>query len=747
MDPDGNFIPRRSVRYSEAMAMTLIRAAHGGGAALLLGALVTAFIGCDARRASWNFTFAENSLKTRAAVVEARILADGCSGSRVLYETSIDPSTNATSPEELTPGTYGFFGRAGDVDCRWFAEGCVEKTLPLDEEESISVRLLEIQQQIYCYTGTCVDGLCIGEEQDSGPDADEAEAGPDADQDGQDDADVPPQPPAVPRPLLPMNGWATGSVWAPNSHPNHRPLRPTFTWMKVNNAQRYEIQIEDNCPATDFSSCDFDSPVLTDVVMDSFGAYFEPVSNLEADTTAPVGKRYFWRLRACNDVGCSNWSRPRYVDVGRLPNDFNGDGYSDAAIASLDFRDTLDEEGAVFVFGGSDSGLRLSADQLSSPSPRENGQFGSTVAVAGDVNADGFSDLVVGNIADDLVVVFNGSEDGLSNSDVVTITGDEDADFGFDVAGAGDVNGDGFADIVVGAQSSGGPAGQSFVYAGSSDSVITAPLSVLENPGNGQLGHDVAGVGDVNGDGFADVLVGAYLNVPSGQAFIYNGSDDGPDSVPSVVLDNPLSVAGGRFGIAVSAAGDINGDGFWDVMVSDYLWSDPLDEEGVAFLFLGNSSGLIAECFQVISSPNAEESGFFGWRMASAGDVDRDGLGDVLIGATREQSAVTADNAGRAYLLFGSEDGLVDELIFDNPDEIQMNAGYGLSLANGGDVDGDGFTDLIIGAPLQNEARGHAYVYSVAGETIPTTPTLTVESPTPQPGAQFAYSLETGLAP
>lgn len=735
------------MRYSPVMALTAKRATHLGGVALLFGAFVMIFIGCDARTVSWSFTFAERSLKTRAVVVEARILADSCAGSRVIYESTFDPSRRASAPDELAPGSYGFFGRAGDADCRWFAEGCVQKTLPLGDDEAITVRLLEIQEQLHCYTGTCVDGICVDEEVDAGPDA-EVEAGPDADQDVGGDVDVPPQPPAIPQPLLPMNGWATGSFWAPDTHPFHRPRRPTFTWMVVADAQRYELEIDDSCPMTDFESCEFESPELTDVVTDSYGTSFTPVTNLDISNIAPTGRRYFWRLRACNDVGCSDWCRPRYVDVGRLANDFDGDGYSDAAIAALHFSDTFDEEGSVFVFRGRAAGLRLTADQLSSPSPREQGNFGSSAAVAGDVNADGFTDIVVGNSADDLAVVFFGSVDGLSNDDAITLTGEEDTDFGFDVAGAGDVNGDGFADIVVGAQSSGGPAGQAFIYAGTGDGVLTTPLSILENPGTGQLGHDVAAAGDVNGDGFADVLVGAYLNVPAGQAFIYNGSADGPDSAPSAVLDNPLSLVGGRFGIAVSAAGDINGDGLWDVMVSDYIWTETFDEEGAAFLFLGTPSGLDTECFQTIRSPSAEESGFFGWRMASVGDVNRDGLGDVLIGATREQSADAAENAGRAYLFFGSdEDGLVDELVFDNPDEVQINAGYGLSLANGGDINGDGLPDILIGAPLQNEARGHAYVYSVVGETIPTTPTQTIESPTPQPGAQFAFSLETGLAP
>lgn len=695
--------------------------------ALAVVSWLAAASGCEPRSASWRFVFDTDDLRARAAVVEARIYEGGCGGSRVLYEALISPDPGAAVPPELEAGTYGFWGQAGSADCRWFAEGCVERTLPLGDGAVIQVTLRGAPVELYCSTGHCSEGRCGGD------------ADADLDADLEVDADAPL---AAPVPRLPPNGWATGSVWAPEVVPSVAPRRPTFTWDAVAGASRYEIQLQ-ACEGA-LASCE-PSSAPTESVDE---ASYTPTTPLSVDTTAPVGQRYVWRVRACDGGGCSEWSATRYVDVARLPSDFNGDGYSDVAISAVDFTDTQPAEGTVFVFSGSAAGLGAGGHRLASPAPESGGQFGFSLGAAGDVNADGFADLVVGSRGGDAVTIYLGGAAGLTGAERITIAGPEGSQFGLSVAGAGDVDADGYADVVVGAPLDAAPSGRVYLYRGTADGVDEAPLVALDNPTSprgGAMGCSVAGAGDVDLDGYADVVVGAYLNLGGGQVYVFNGGPAGPDAAPTVELVHPLGDPAGSFGVVVSAAGDVNGDGFHDVIASDTPPTDAVAEPGTVFLFEGGPSGLIPTCRGVLTSPEAEDDGHFGLRAASAGDVDRDGVADVLLGAPGEDSAV--EDGGQAHLFTGSATGLAPGRLLMNPDATQMNAGFGLSLANAGDVDGDGWADVVVGAPLQGEARGAAFLYSAVDAVLPEVPTRNITSPSPQAGAGFGYALETGLGP
>jgi len=172
--------------------------------------------------------------------------------------------------------------------------------------------------------------------------------------------------------------------------------------------------------------------------------------------------------------------------------------------------------------------------------------------------------------------------------------------FGSSVASAGDVNGDGYDDVIVGAELWDGVAGDrgaAFVYLGSASGLAATPAWTVEGDQSGTLfGVSVAGAGDVNGDGYDDVIVGDPYSmnddVQEGRVFVYLGSVSGPAATPSWTFESDALAA--RAGVSVASAGDVNGDGYDDVIVGAPYFDSPETDEGRAFVFLGSALGLAA---------------------------------------------------------------------------------------------------------------------------------------------------------
>ncbi len=329
----------------------------------------------------------------------------------------------------------------------------------------------------------------------------------------------------------------------------------------------------------------------------------------------------------------------------RSAGDVNNDGFDDVIVGAPDYSNNQSFEGRVFVYHGSPTGQNKSGTRPSgtpqnadwfTESNQVSSFYGHAVASAGDINNDGFDDVIVGarvfqNNFDDegKLYLYKGSASGLSVTPTWTLEGGaDDMRLGVSVASAGDVNNDGFDDVVAGADiHSLGQTGEGAVflfYGNSAANLGASPAWTGQvNQGNAFLGFAVAGAGDVNGDGFADVIAGAdgFDNgqLGEGAAFLWYGSASGLPVEPSRSYE--IDLVGARFGTAVAGAGDVDGDGNDDVIIGADLYSKDQSEEGGAFLFLGCEDGeRDGVCQDVDNCPALFNPG--------QPDADQDGIGD-----------------------------------------------------------------------------------------------------------------------
>jgi len=436
--------------------------------------------------------------------------------------------------------------------------------------------------------------------------------------------------------------------------------------------------------------------------------------------------------------------------------DVNGDGYSDVIVGAFEYDQGSNiNEGRAYVYHGSATGLSTTPNNILDP-PGASGNavcFGTCVNTAGDVNGDGYSDVIISAHGFDdppytdegRAFVYYGSAAGLPALPS-SVLDDVDQTFGLlgyvnGVASAGDVNGDGYSDVIIGSSGyddgANADEGRAFVYYGSVTGLSASPNVILDdaNQASAFFGRSVASAGDVNGDGYSDVIVGANGyddggNTDEGRCFVYHGSASGLSTIPASILDDADQAFAG-FGFSCNSAGDVNGDGYSDVIVGASGYTDGVNSfEGRAFVYYGSAGGLSALPDNIIDDANQANAGL-GIRVASAGDVNGDGYGDVIVGVYQYDDGANADE-GAAFVYFGSAAGLgaTPGAILD--DANQAGAGFGSGVASAGDVNGDGYSDVIVGAWLYDDGvnadEGRAFVYHGGPDGLKTTETWTVES-------------------
>jgi len=437
------------------------------------------------------------------------------------------------------------------------------------------------------------------------------------------------------------------------------------------------------------------------------------------------------------------------TDVG----DVNGDGLGDILIGAPENEIGGVRFGQTYLILGKESGwsLDLSLSEASASFYGENSDdySGYSLSGVGDVNNDGFDDFIIGAMGNDdggsnagKTYLIMGKSIGwsmytdLSTADASFIGEDESDVAGYAVSGAGDVNGDGYDDILIGAYSDeegGEYAGQTYLIFGKGSGwsknfdLSNADASFIGEGADDCSGYSISGVDDVNNDGFDDILIGAWGNgvggSHNGQSYLIFGKESGWS------MDTNLSKADASFigenegdwsGFSVSGVGDVNGDGFSDILIGAYPNDESYNTAGQTYLIFGKNNG-----WSMDSSLSTSDASFLGENIgdssgasiSGAGDVNSDGYDDILIGAYR--SSEGGDYAGQTYLIFGKPSGWTMDIILSESDasfigeETEDQAG--ISVSGAGDVDGDGYDDILIGANTNDEggnSAGQTYLIS-----------------------------------
>jgi len=545
-------------------------------------------------------------------------------------------------------------------------------------------------------------------------------------------------------------GATTGSVHADRSR------RPYFSWRSTPGATRYELEVDDSCQTPSFRTCVFDSPELREVSVGE--TYFVPGAGLPVSMSAPVGRRYFWRVRGCNAHGCGEWSDVWYVDVGRLNDDVNGDGYGDLLIGIDARTETATRIGAAYIAFGRSGPGSITITKLPDPANRVDGRFGRKVAIVGDVNADGYQDVVVGawnenNARPGAAYLYLGRGTwpgtvAASDTEFALVANDPATSFGGSVTGRGDMNGDGYADIAIGSlpADDGQPTVSGYVHvnfgrASYSFSQLGSDLVVQDPAGDvmGLFGMGTA-FGDLDEDGLTDLVIGAPASEEfSGVAHLYLGRATYPATpyifgASDVMLASPASGVA-FFGTAAVVCGSSPEEPV--LAIGAPAESRPAANAGVTRLYRAPAPGssVVTESARTLTDPSGALSAGMGSAI-KCGDVTGDGKDDLVVGAP------TGDDAGTVYVYGDVANLPTTPLAVLSSGSSLGTLGTSVAVT---DFDGDGVADIFAGAPNLGTAASGAILGWMGRSVWPgalSSADITIDNPSGMADERFGRSLD-----
>ena len=381
--------------------------------------------------------------------------------------------------------------------------------------------------------------------------------------------------------------------------------------------------------------------------------------------------------------------------------DVDGDGYADVAVGA---PQAYNRSGRVHVYRGGAAGLP-ETPSWTLVGPEDDDVFGAAVKSAGDVNGDGFSDLVVtatrATMQTGRAYLYLGGPDGLATEPATTFVGPDGPGtyFGWTATSLGDINSDGYADIAISAATM---TGTVHIYYGGPRGTSSIPdLSLIGPDAGGWFGHSLASV-DLDGDGHPELAVLAAWAPDGPMAYIYRGGEHGLITPPQ------RRPAGGGGDPQWFASGDYNGDGYVDLALGFQV-------------YFGGPSGLADVASGSIGAPGGPGP------VVAAGDLDGDGFDDIAIGAPAADCDVIT-TCGGMFVFRGGTAGPKPYKWITDPAYGPFDE-FGSAVAGVGDLDGDGYDDLVATAPYGASSIGFVATFAGSADAISDTPTQWLAGP------------------
>jgi len=428
--------------------------------------------------------------------------------------------------------------------------------------------------------------------------------------------------------------------------------------------------------------------------------------------------------------------------------DVNGDGFEDILIGASGNDEGGENAGKAYLILGRSTGWKIDMDLSSSDASfigeTEDDRLGESVSGVGDVNGDGYDDILIGASANKedwpgtvQAYLFLGRSTGwnlgmnMSNANASFIGAS-----GIPISGAGDVNGDGYDDILFGFEDYDdrrSNVGKTYLVLGRATgwsmnmNLSSSDAMFIGEEAADRSGCSVSGAGDVNGDGYDDILIGAK-DYGIGQTYLVLGRAIGWKRDMDLSSGDASFIGeggGDNSGFSVSGAGDVNGDGYDDILIGAHLNDEEKRSAGQTYLILGRATGWKMDMDLSLSDASfigeyyGDQSGY---SVSGAGDVNADGYDDIIIGARFNDEG--RHSAGQTYIVLGRAKGWTMDIRLSCAEVSFMSEAAfdrsGYSVSGAGDVNGDGFDDILIGANGNDESVLYSgKIYLISGYGFP----------------------------